>query len=72
MIPLAATYGSMKAVSVRLCSNKALFIKLGGLERRDQLMKGLEGWAKGFNSGRKAKGTDILGLGWVVERVLLY
>ena len=28
-------------------------------------MKGLEGWAKGFNSGRKAKGTDILGLGWV-------
>lgn len=42
------------------------------LERRDQLMKGLEGWAKGFNSGRKAKGTDILGLGWVVERVLLY
>ena len=30
MIPLAATYGSMKAVSVRLCSNKALFIKLGG------------------------------------------
>ena len=34
------------------------------LERRDQIMKGLEGWAKGFNSGRKAKGTDILGLGW--------
>ena len=30
MIPLAATYGSMKAVSVQLCSNKALFIKLGG------------------------------------------
>lgn len=42
------------------------------LERRDQIMKGLEGWAKGFNSGRKAKGTDILGLGWVVETILLY
>ena len=42
------------------------------LERRDQIMKGLQSWAKGFNSGRKAKGTDVLGLGWVVERVLLY
>lgn len=42
------------------------------LERRDQIMKGLQSWAKGFNSGRKAKGTDVLGLGRVVERVLLY